>query len=184
MSIDEEPLWCVFPSFGCEKQFQSARSDATSPGGVWLLPIMQPMTMDFRNRQILVFMHPAPAFEIPRKPYPTACRGTKCCRHPGGRFCRINHEQYLLMSAMTGFPRLIEFQKRFGDEAACVQYLAAARCPTYFLFGLGRQKLGGWKPRPGSMSVSTAGSPDPVTAEPSCVTPSGRSPTAPIKRRR
>jgi hypothetical protein len=29
---------------------------------------------------------------------------------------------------MTDFPSsLIEFQQRFGDEAACAQYLAAAR---------------------------------------------------------
>src|ERR1700682_494865 len=33
---------------------------------------------------------------------------------------------------MTDFPRsLIEFQQRFADEAACAQYLAAARWPEY-----------------------------------------------------
>ena len=35
---------------------------------------------------------------------------------------------------MTDFPRsLIEFQQRFGDEAACAQYLAAARWPDGFV---------------------------------------------------
>jgi predicted RNA-binding Zn-ribbon protein involved in translation (DUF1610 family) len=35
---------------------------------------------------------------------------------------------------MTDFPRsLIEFQRRFGDEAACAQYLAAARWPDGFV---------------------------------------------------
>jgi hypothetical protein len=35
------------------------------------------------------------------------------------------------MTVMTGFPRsLTEFQQRFGDEAACAQYLAAAAGPT------------------------------------------------------
>src|SRR6516225_12118907 len=35
---------------------------------------------------------------------------------------------------MTDFPRsLIEFQQRFGDEAACAQYLAAARWPNGFV---------------------------------------------------
>jgi len=34
---------------------------------------------------------------------------------------------------MPDFPRsLIEFQQRFGDEAACAQYLAAARWPDGF----------------------------------------------------
>ena len=34
---------------------------------------------------------------------------------------------------MTDFPRsLIEFQQRFGDEAACARYLAAARWPDGF----------------------------------------------------
>src|ERR1700674_4935128 len=35
---------------------------------------------------------------------------------------------------MTDFPRsLIEFQQRFGDEAACAQYLVAARWPDGFV---------------------------------------------------
>ena len=35
---------------------------------------------------------------------------------------------------MTDFPRsLIEFQQRFGDEAACAHYLAAARWPDGFV---------------------------------------------------
>src|SRR5437762_4195841 len=35
---------------------------------------------------------------------------------------------------MTDFPNsLIEFQQRFGDEAACAQYLAAARWPDGFV---------------------------------------------------
>ena len=35
---------------------------------------------------------------------------------------------------MTDFPRsLLEFQQRFGDEAACAQYLAAARWPDGFV---------------------------------------------------
>jgi hypothetical protein len=35
---------------------------------------------------------------------------------------------------MTDFPRsLIEFQQRFGDEAACAEYLAAARWPDGFV---------------------------------------------------
>src|SRR5438270_1691838 len=35
---------------------------------------------------------------------------------------------------MTDFPSsLIEFQQRFGDEAACAQYLAAARWPDGFV---------------------------------------------------
>src|SRR6266403_1133376 len=35
---------------------------------------------------------------------------------------------------MTDFPHsLIEFQQRFGDEAACAQYLAAARWPDGFV---------------------------------------------------
>src|ERR1700757_5255880 len=35
---------------------------------------------------------------------------------------------------MMDFPRsLIEFQQRFGDEAACAQYLAAARWPDGFV---------------------------------------------------
>ena len=35
---------------------------------------------------------------------------------------------------MTDFPRsLIEFQQRFGDEAACVAYLFAARWPDGFV---------------------------------------------------
>src|SRR5689334_20872586 len=39
-----------------------------------------------------------------------------------------------LVAAMTDFPRsLIEFQQRFGDEAACAQYLAAARWPDGFV---------------------------------------------------
>src|SRR6266403_3619975 len=36
--------------------------------------------------------------------------------------------------AMTDFPHsLIEFQQRFGDEAACAQYLVAARWPDGFV---------------------------------------------------
>src|SRR5882672_6012807 len=36
--------------------------------------------------------------------------------------------------AMTDFPHsLIEFQQRFGDEAACAQYLAGARWPDGFI---------------------------------------------------
>ena len=35
---------------------------------------------------------------------------------------------------MTDFPRsLLEFQQRFGDEAACAQYLATARWPDGFV---------------------------------------------------
>src|SRR5262252_4017469 len=35
---------------------------------------------------------------------------------------------------MTDFPRsLIEFQQRFGDEAACAQYLIATRWPDGFV---------------------------------------------------
>ena len=35
---------------------------------------------------------------------------------------------------MPDFPRsLLEFQQRFGDEAACAQYLAAARWPDGFV---------------------------------------------------
>ena len=35
---------------------------------------------------------------------------------------------------MTDFPRsLIEFHQRFGDEAACAQYLVAARWPDGFV---------------------------------------------------
>jgi hypothetical protein len=35
---------------------------------------------------------------------------------------------------MTDFPRsLIEFQQRFGDEAACAQYLVAMRWPDGFV---------------------------------------------------
>ena len=35
---------------------------------------------------------------------------------------------------MTDFPgSLLEFQQRFGDEAACAQYLAAARWPDGFV---------------------------------------------------
>ena len=35
---------------------------------------------------------------------------------------------------MTDFPRsLLEFQQRFGDVAACAQYLAAARWPDGFV---------------------------------------------------
>ena len=35
---------------------------------------------------------------------------------------------------MTDFPRsLIEFQQRFGDEAACAQYLVATRWPDGFV---------------------------------------------------
>ena len=43
---------------------------------------------------------------------------------------------------MTDFPRsLIEFQQRFGDEAACVKYLFAARWPEGFLCpGCGNSK--------------------------------------------
>src|SRR5437868_6718933 len=38
------------------------------------------------------------------------------------------------VTAMTYLPRsLIEFQQRFGDEAACAQYLAAARWPDGFV---------------------------------------------------
>src|SRR5438552_17913791 len=46
---------------------------------------------------------------------------------------------------MTDFPRsLIEFQQRFGDEAACAQYLAAARWPDGFVCpGCGGGK--GWR---------------------------------------
>ena len=40
---------------------------------------------------------------------------------------------------MTDFPRsLIEFQQRFPDEAACVEYLFAARWPAGFAFNDGR----------------------------------------------
>src|SRR2546423_12982794 len=35
---------------------------------------------------------------------------------------------------MTDFPRsLIEFQQRFGDEAACAEYLIATRWPAGFV---------------------------------------------------
>jgi hypothetical protein len=35
---------------------------------------------------------------------------------------------------MTDFPcSLIDFQRRFGDEAACVRYLFAARWPEGFV---------------------------------------------------
>jgi hypothetical protein len=35
---------------------------------------------------------------------------------------------------MTDFPRsLIEFQQRFGDEAACAQYLVTMRWPDGFV---------------------------------------------------
>ena len=38
------------------------------------------------------------------------------------------------MAVVTDFPgSLLEFQQRFGDEAACAQYLAAARWPGGFV---------------------------------------------------
>ncbi len=41
--------------------------------------------------------------------------------------------RWLRMTLMTDFPRsLIEFQQRFPDEAACAEYLFAARSPQGF----------------------------------------------------
>jgi hypothetical protein len=47
---------------------------------------------------------------------------------------QITNAQLLSAAPMTDFPRsLIDFQQRFGDEAACAQYLAAARWPNGFV---------------------------------------------------
>jgi hypothetical protein len=55
---------------------------------------------------------------------------------PRGRILleQITNSQLLSAALVTDFPRsLIEFQQRFGDEAACAQYLAAARWPNGFV---------------------------------------------------
>src|ERR1700730_14219576 len=71
---------------------------------------------------------------LKKKAYPSASGSTKCCSLGGGfvleQITNISPPE----AAMTDFPRsLIEFQQRFGDEAACAQYLVATRWPGGFV---------------------------------------------------
>src|SRR5437762_2297989 len=60
----------------------------------------------------------------------------------------------LQLQRQLAFGSYIEFQQRFGDEAACAQYLVAARWPDGLsAHAAGVAKPGGWKPRPGPMSA-------------------------------
>src|SRR5215472_16999734 len=66
--------------------------------------------------------------------YPSASGNTECCSHGGGSGVEQITNIPLSVTAMTDVPRsLIEFQQRFGDEAACAQYLAAMRWPDGFV---------------------------------------------------
>ena len=67
------------------------------------------------------------------KPYPSASGAAKCCSRRGGFVLEQITNTLPGVTEMPDFPRsLIEFQQRFGDEAACAQYLAAARWPDGF----------------------------------------------------
>src|SRR5438874_12821432 len=67
---------------------------------------------------------------------------------------------------MTDFPRsLIEFQQRFGDEAACAQYLAAARWPIGFVCpGCGGGKAWRLQTKPWTWECARCGRETSVTA--------------------
>src|SRR5438477_5298709 len=67
---------------------------------------------------------------------------------------------------MTDFPRsLIEFQQRFGDEAACAQYLAAARWPDGFVCpGCGGGKAWRLETKPWTYECAGCGRQTSVTA--------------------
>src|SRR6202030_408313 len=67
---------------------------------------------------------------------------------------------------MTDFPRsLIEFQQRFGDEAACAQYLVAARWPDGFVCpGCGGGKAGRLETNAWTYECASCGRQTSVTA--------------------
>jgi Transposase zinc-ribbon domain len=63
------------------------------------------------------------------------------------------------MMQMTDCPRsLIEFQQRFCDEAACVEYLFAARWPAGFVCpGCGQHKAWQLQTKPWTPAFAGAG---------------------------
>jgi ribosomal protein L37AE/L43A len=67
---------------------------------------------------------------------------------------------------MADFPRsLSEFEQRFGDEAACAQYLAAARWPDGFVCpGCGRTKAWRLETDPWTYECACCGHQTSVTA--------------------
>jgi predicted RNA-binding Zn-ribbon protein involved in translation (DUF1610 family) len=70
------------------------------------------------------------------------------------------------MAVMTDFPRsLIEFQRRFGDEAACAEYLAATRWPNGFACpGCGNGKAWRLETKPWTYECASCGRQTSVTA--------------------
>jgi predicted RNA-binding Zn-ribbon protein involved in translation (DUF1610 family) len=72
----------------------------------------------------------------------------------------------LQVTAMTEFPgSLIEFQHRFADEAACVEYLFAARWPDGFVCpGCGKRKAWRLQTKPWTWECAGCGKQTSVTA--------------------
>ena len=103
---------------------------------------------------------------MPRKAYPSASGTTKCCGRQVAFVLDKSRTRWLRMTQMTDFPRsLIEFQQRFSNEAACVEYLFAARWPQGFRCpGCGNGKAWQLQTKPWTWECAGCGKQTSVTA--------------------